>query len=279
MNDVINFGVLEGRRATDYVAGPVGGTLPYENRNPSADWTPYLPAGERQSNRQTETMACVSYSLNNVIESQIKFLTGQELNFSDRWLAKMSDTTPEGNYLWKVADAVRLKGLVPEASWPVPPNFTWNSYYASIPPAIQSKGKEFLENYAIAYEWVELTPANLLKHLKQSPLQLVIPGHAIMGFYSYADVVKYFDSYEPFIKGTTVGALSDALKVVVTKKVNSMDLVNDNGTYYLVGPKGKIGLADPEALAMIKAITDQEQARSTSAVPQVRVIKKGLIVA
>ncbi len=220
MTDVKNHGVIPGRRPTDFHATLAAGVLPYEVRNPSGDWTNWLPTPERQTSRQTETFACVSFSLNNVIETQIKFLTGQELNFSDRWLATMSGTTMAGNYLWKVADAVRLKGLVAESEWPAPPDFTWDSYYAPLPPALQSKGLEFLQYWNIAYEWVDITPDNLLKHLKHAPLQLAIanPGHAIMGFYSYADVVKYFDTFDPFIKSTTVGKITDALKVVVTPR-------------------------------------------------------------
>ena len=217
MTTIPQDGALLGRRPQDWVHGQVG-ALPYEVRNLSGDWTKYLPPAERQSNRRTETMACVSYSLLNVIETQINFLSGEQVNFSDRWLAKMSNTTMAGNYLWAVADTVRHFGLVPQTTWPEPSDYTWDSFYAPIPPEIQSKGMEFLENYTIAYEWVELTQDSLLKHLKHCPLQVVIPGHAIEAFYSVADVVKYFDTYSPYIKSTSLSHLSDALKVVVTPK-------------------------------------------------------------
>ncbi len=56
-------------------------------------------------------------------------------------------------------------------------------------------------------------------------------------------------------------------------KGDSMNLVNDNGTYYLVGELGKIGISDPVALAKFKAITAQETTGSTAAVPQKAVFK------
>lgn len=220
MNDIIeNHGVILGRRPSDYVHGLIG-ALPYEARNESGNWMAYLPTAERQTNRRTETFACVSYSFLNVIETQAKFLTGQEVNFSDRWLAKMSGTTMAGNYLWAVADTARINGLVEQGVWPEPADYTWDSYYAEIPPAIKSKGMEFLKNWTVAYEWIELTPDSLEKHLKHSPLQVVIPGHAIecFTFNKPADIVRYFDTYDPFLKSTSLSHLADALKVVLTRK-------------------------------------------------------------
>lgn len=268
----MNDGVILGRRPTDYVHGLVG-SLPYEIRNQSGDWTDYLPSTERQSNRNTDTMACVTYSLLNVIETQIKFLSGKDSNYSDRWLAKMSGTTTTGNYLWKVADTVRLKGLVPQELWPEPADYTWDSYYSDIPLEIQSKGLEFLKNWTIAYEWIELTPESLLKHLKHAPLQVVIPGHAIecFSFYEPGDVVRYFDTYDPFYKSSNLSHLSDALKVVLIRK-EPMRLVNDSGTVYIVGEKGKIGLADEGLYTALKEITTEETG-STTGLTQTKVIE------
>src|SRR4051812_22652704 len=122
-----NHGLLEiGRRPRDFV----GADLPFEVRLPSGNWQAYLPVGELQREIAglpiVETMACVSFSLTNAIETQEKFLTGKEVNYSDRWLATMSGTTIHGNSLQIVADTVRKYGLVKESSWPKPkPNYTW----------------------------------------------------------------------------------------------------------------------------------------------------------
>src|SRR3972149_4039603 len=106
-----NYGVILGTRSTDWLVG----AIQYEERNPSGDWTSCLPPGEWQKDLQThvDTMACVSFSALNSIEVQEKFLTGKQVDYSDRFTATMSGTTSQGNYLWKVADSLRKDGLVP----------------------------------------------------------------------------------------------------------------------------------------------------------------------
>lgn len=207
-----NFGVIEGKRDTDFVAG----TLPYEERNPSGDWTSYLPPGEWQKGT-VDTMACVTFSALNSIETQHKFLTGQERNFSDRFTARLSGTTPDGNYLWRVADCIRKDGLVDESDWPAPENFTWETYYQAPPIEVINKARLFLNEWVVQYEWIDFTKESLIKHLKHAPIQVVLPGHAVLGFFRNEDVLKYFDSYVPFIKERTE-LVSSALKIVLTRK-------------------------------------------------------------
>ena len=54
-----------------------------------------------------------------------------------------------------------------------------------------------------------------------------------------------------------------------------MNLVDDNGTIYIVGEKGKIGIADPAALAKFQAVTGEMTNGSTASIPQVGVFKTG----
>ena len=196
---MINHGIIEGKRAIDWV----GGTIPYEERNPSGDWTAYLPPGEWQRSNLFDTFACATFSALNSLEAQHKFLTGQYREFSDRFTAKMSDTIPAlGNTLWRVGDSIRIDGLLDEADWPAPPNYDEAAYYSPIPAEKKLKAKEFLKDWNVAYEWVDTDKISLIKHLKHSPLQVVIPGHAILNFYTNEQIIRYFDSYEPFIKET-----------------------------------------------------------------------------
>lgn len=202
-----NYGLIEGRRDTDFLAG----SLSFEERNPSGDWTPFLPPGEYQANHNADTMACVSFSALNSIETQLKFLTGTSPEFSDRFTAKMSGTTSQGNYLYKVADSIRKDGIVLESEYPAPQNFTWETYYSDIPADVKSKAKV----YKVAYEWIDVTKDSLIHHLKHAPIQVTIPGHAVLGFFSNKQVNKYFDSYAPFQKDRTESFVS-ALKIVLT---------------------------------------------------------------
>jgi hypothetical protein len=243
----MNHGVILGQRETDYV----GGTLPFEERNPSGEWTQYLPVGERQYSNPGggDSMSCVSFSAINSIEIQEKFLTGRESNYSDRWTAKMSDTTPEGNYLWKVADTIRKQGLIPQEMYSYPPTpWTFNQFHAPIPEPLYSrllaKGSEWLSKWDVAYEWIEVTKEPLLKHLKHAPLQMVIPGHAVVGFLCRDDVLRYFDTYEHGSTWTVdkpISAYTHAMKIVLTPK-NYMNehvrIINYKGTIYIgVGAK------------------------------------------
>ena len=231
----MNYGVLLGKQNTDYVAG----TLPYQELNPTGNWKNYLPPGEWQKPGLVDTMAFVTFSLINAIETQEKFLTGVQANYSDRWIAMMSETTEQGNWLYKVADTVRKYGLVKEESWPTPPNPTWDTYYAK-PDAqkqalLEAEGEEWLKTHTLQYEWLTTSLEDIQKHLKHTPLQVVIPGHAIEGFHEIGDTTHYFDSYSPFEKSTWRGNLVDVLKPLLTiKEMNQFKTQNFKGELRIV---------------------------------------------
>ena len=227
----VNLGVIEGRRPRDFVAGQ----LPYEIRLNSGNWKPFLPPGEWQKQNFVDTMACVTFSLLNCIETQEKFLTGNQINYSDRWIAMMSGTTHQGNFLPVVADTVRKYGLVREESWPSPSNFTWESYY-EVPTSekmasLKAEGVEWLKTHTLDYEWLGTDLITILKELKMCPLQIIRPGHAIEGFYEETEIMNYFDSYNPFEKSIERIELTDALKPLLTlKKMSNAIFVHKTGT-------------------------------------------------
>ena len=150
----------------------------------------------------------------------------------------MSGTTPQGNWLYKVADSIRKDGLVLESDWPFPPPFvSWDEYYSEIPPEIVSKGPDFLKWYDITYEWIAIDKDSLLYHIKHAPLQIVVNGglHAVVDFFCEGDIHRYFDSYDPFRKSTT--AIISAMKIVVTPKP-MLRLVILGKEQYIVGKDG-----------------------------------------
>ena len=228
-----NDGVLLGDHPDTYRAGATKGALPYEIRNESGDWESVLPPEERQSNDGGDSMSCVTFAELNGIESQeFSFLKALNVpnatEYSDRWIAKMSGTTKEGNYLWKVADAIRKFGLVKEESYPRPPSpWTWEQYHAPIPEPLGSQliaeGQEWLKRWDVKYESIDFSKESLLKHLKMAPLTVVIPGHAILNFRTTSQVVHYFDTYPPFKK--TVSDVIQAMKVVLYPKEQA---ISDN---------------------------------------------------
>lgn len=224
-------------KAGDYLAGE--SPIKYEERNKTGLWP--VPSEERQFLRKSlvDVQACVTFSALNSIESQIFFLTGKWMNFSDRFIAKLSGTTKTGNYLNVVAETIRQYGLVSEELWPTREDMTWDEYYAEIPAEIIARGQEFIQEFEIAYEWVVYGQGNetaLLWHLKQAPLQLAItccPGygqpkevpscsgqvqHAVM-LSGIDNNFNIFDHYEPFQKELARDyQINWALKLIVNKK-------------------------------------------------------------
>jgi hypothetical protein len=227
-----NTGVIEGSGTKSlYVAG----TIPYEVRLESGDWRPYVPTGEKQYSKYADFMACVSFSDTNSLETQGKFLTGVEPNWSDRFLAKMSGTTHEGNYLDKVADTVRNIGLVKEEEWPTVGDLTWDQYYASIPQDVINKAQKL----DVAYEAVSTEKFSLNYHLKQAPIQITIPephpNHAVLLAHLDGDTAYYFDSYAPYLKTINVSKISYALKIVLKGTSMTNSLIVQNGKEFAYG--------------------------------------------
>lgn len=217
---------------TDFVAGAVSGIV-YKEEVPSGNWEKWLPTEESQKPNNVDTMACVTFSALNILETQFNrlleeglleaeavqwlldngYIIGGKFNFSDRFTAKMSGTTPNGNYLQLVADSIRNDGLIPEADWKAPANFSWNEYYSNIPPSLIAKGKEFAKRFDVQYEWVLLGNDGqnrvevLKKHLKQAPIQIASKYNAgacdpVQHAYAIYDIdtIAYnrFDSYSPY---------------------------------------------------------------------------------
>ncbi len=208
----MNYGVIEGRRDTDWL----GGTIPWEDRNPTGNWKEYLPKGELQYDKQThvDTMGCVSFAHNNTIETQLIF-AGKDVNLSDRFLAKVSGTTQEGNYLWRVADAFRAYGCPQEFQWAAPKKFTWDTYYAPIPKEVYAQAVK----YQTRYEFLtDLSKDALAHELRHAPIQITIPGHSI-SLYDVDDLYKYFDTYSPFMKETE--SIVSAMKLVYYDNINT----------------------------------------------------------
>lgn len=194
-------------RPTDFtVAGESAAVRTVLSENGQYDFK--LPTDETQKRFGFDAMACVSFSALNNLEiifntlitlglisaDGLKFLrdegyidqTGQ-VNFSDRFTAKMSGTTKNGNSLPAVGDSIRkLHGLVPEKDWAWPSEISsvntdeanWNIFYQDVPQAVIDKGLRFLKKFSIQYEWVVLagaTPdarAAIKSVLKYGPVQI-----------------------------------------------------------------------------------------------------------
>jgi len=138
-------------------------------------WGDFIPVYEAQRNKYFDTMSCVTYSALNCLEMLHKNLYGEEINWSDRFIAKASDTTKSGNYLRKVAETIRLKGLILEKYWSFEDYKSWEEYMADIPEALFDYGEEFLQHYSVKWEWVYTREITELKNiLRYAPLQVTV---------------------------------------------------------------------------------------------------------
>ena len=248
-----NYGVLIGEKSTDFHAGLVSGNLPYEVRNPEGSYELWLPPGEWQNNDGGDSLSCVSFGAINAIETEELRQTGAQINYSDRWIAKMSGTTKNGNYLYKVLDTIRAHGLVREESYPRPVDkWNWDTYHADIPEPLLSRlkaeGREWLKKWEVQYEWVSISPASLTKHLKHGPLIVVVPGHLVMNYRVVGSIKKIYDSYSPFKKDVPgrYPDITHAMKIVLTPK----NLVHPDTLYTDL----KLGDWGPSVAKLLRAL-------------------------
>jgi hypothetical protein len=252
-----NTGFLEAEpRQTDWIAGAESG-IKLESMNHFGDWTVFLPTHERQNSVYMDSMACVTFSALNSLESQLRAHIGYqrlpvktikalkdrgyfnehlEFNLSDRFTAKMSGTTRKGNYFTNVWDSIRKHGALPEADWPYKQDFNWDNYYSEIPQALKTKALDFLNFFEVKYEWIPVITSLLTDNLFQAPIQIATPlcngwstdkpvkactlspNHATM-LYRIGKSIFDFDHYAPFRKELALDyPISYAIKGVLYLK-------------------------------------------------------------
>lgn len=188
----------------DYI---FGASLPYEVIQPDGDWTPYLPKPEYQNTNPFEPYCCVTETILNCVEILIKQQYGEEVNYSDRFLASISGTKNGGNTPRTVADFLRILGVVPEEAYPFTAP-TFDEFYQPIPEDLKALAKEFVEKWEFKYESV---PTNMIeKALQTSPLGVSVyawidnngvfynpnqPDNHFTTLYKLDDYQHFFDSY------------------------------------------------------------------------------------
>lgn len=226
-----NTGIIKPQiRETDFRVGAEG--LVYKVVNPTGDWTPFLPTYEAQQ-KLIATQACVSFSGTNVIETLLKQM-GISLNFSDRFLAKMSGTTVNGNTLQAVLDSFRNDGWLTEADYPFPDNMIWNKYYEDVPQYYKDKAKKNKEEatWEVKYEWFSINNCHpnleaLKVQLKQCPLQRATSySSGLCNFEHATEVFKVdetgiyiFDSYNGgIVKNPLSYNMPALMKIIVQPK-------------------------------------------------------------
>jgi len=254
----MNYGInIKKKRETDYFIGASG--LDETKINPSGDWSAYLPLKEYQ-NKGLETMACVSFSALNCLEILLNFKYKENINFSDRFPAKMSNTTKKGNWMTNVGDSIRKDGLVLESDYPSVWT-SWDDYYQTIPDDILEKA---IRDYKINYEWVVPTNQDsLAEALKIAPIQVVVHAwdkqvngiyqrtekplnHAVVLINSVpGQYVEVFDTYDAVVKKLAWDyKIQHGFKYSITKNKMEFIRVKNYLAVYLIKGKEIIPIND-----------------------------------
>lgn len=223
----LNGGVLIGRDTKDWVAGANSEIKP-DVFVDDGNWKPYAVEHEIQWTGEYDTLFCVTYSAlsaiaslmmykikNNLIPAtSIKWLQDNGyfkngfINFNERFIGTLGETTNVGAYQYKVANAIKNYGLIPQDMFPLASNFQDNIDPKFITQEMKDLGKEFLNLFQINYEWV----SNVKDALKYSPVQMVVRfanyekpddilapsgeyNHAVKGVFSTEQYNEIKDTY------------------------------------------------------------------------------------
>ena len=175
------------------------------------DWTLFDTLWESQKNQfGWDSFWCVIFSLNKVHQFIIKRKYGITVNFSDRFGAIISNTTPGvGNGIKSVAETKRKLGFLWENECPFLPTMSEKEAYAPLTQKEKDRAKERLKEYGFGYMWAAgTTNQNLLPALRCSPLQAVVETPYVFNSkdeiinagndYSHAITIAKIDQSEGF---------------------------------------------------------------------------------
>jgi len=126
---------------------------------------------ERQSSEFFDTFGCVNFGLNNQEELYQLNRYGLVVNHSDRALAKMSDTQPNGNTPQKVYETRRKLGFLYEPEWPWPWDVKeWAVYMMAIPRNLLTLALGYGAEWRFWHDYVPTNTTSFKEALKYSPI-------------------------------------------------------------------------------------------------------------
>lgn len=147
----------------------------WEVLQPSGQWDTYLPRIEYQRLSFGDTMACVTFSLYNTIETLIRRVYNQQWDFSDRYTAKMSGTTKSGNTMGKVFNSVQFYDYFVSFLFWQNEGVSWDDFYKEIPEDIQKLAKQNKGTFDFSIDWIFSINQNTLKEaLTYSPIWVAL---------------------------------------------------------------------------------------------------------
>ena len=217
----------------DYTLGGFS-LVPKEVLQKDRDWTAYLPIKEFQDINNIEPYACVAFTVLNCVEILIKRKYGEDVNYSDRFLAAVSGTKEGGNSPQTVCEFLRKVGVVPQELWPFNKSIdSFKKFYTPLPPKLYELAKEFNEKWDFKHEYVD--GKDIDDALLYSPLLISVyawikegslyvkprgkkDNHATTYVRRTVDSRVVFDSYDADLKDVDLNALPMVAKRFWIKK-------------------------------------------------------------
>lgn len=207
---------------------PVGGSYKLGGRlqlggqalRSDGQWDEFLPIPEEQD-KYLQTEACTSFNTLKAVQALEKQAFGDVTNWADRFLAKIANTTPQGNDPYAVAEALRKHGVPYEQDWPyTEAQNTWDTFYSplSLDIIVQAQTK-FRGSFDFGHQYIGTDPQSMMNALRFSPLGATVyawnlsdengiyhrdglPSEHWTMIYGFVEgqYWKVLDSYMPFIK-------------------------------------------------------------------------------
>jgi hypothetical protein len=126
--------------------------------NGSKDWLILPSEREIQKTNFIDIMDCTTEAPMNGTHIFLGLLNGWNAplngspvfptkNLSQRFTAKMSGTTPNGNTTANVDTSICRDGILDESFWHRTPDMDWNAYYAEIPTSVRLQAKKSLNSW------------------------------------------------------------------------------------------------------------------------------------
>ncbi len=227
----IQSGVRLGRGEYDWIAGansPIAKTILV----PNLDWKPWKGKHEIQfvnGNEPYDTLFCVTYSALGIIvmilnyciekglipEEDLQWLKDEgyigadgKIDFSERFTGTLGETTNQGAYQFKIAQAIKNYGLIPQKDLELADNFKDNIDKKFISEANYAKGEEWKKRFYVNWEWI----FDIFDALQYSPVQVIVrfanysypeeiltptgtPNHSVAGVFTATNYDEIRDTY------------------------------------------------------------------------------------
>ena len=175
--------------------GILGSATSYAGKTvvrPDGKWEVHKINESHQANDHVDTFSCVSFGNSNQEEVYKLNRYGIQTDHSDRFLARVSDTQPNGNSPQKVYEARRNNGYLFEMEWPFAGVTTWLQWMADIPSNLLTLASGRSAEWLYWHDYVSTSHASIREALKFSPVAFSVPAwfKDINGLYYRPDGIR-----------------------------------------------------------------------------------------